>query len=126
MIRRAWLGLVLALGLGSCAPAIVGTVTPPVVVVDPGGATLKLDVQGAVQVVSFAAGTQLASGVTLTLTGGPLAVNDSHCIAQGQQLVCQLGDVPAGKTYVLPARGVTGVQAGYWLQNGAGYTLTAR
>jgi len=123
-MRRWMLAAGCLLGLASCAPSITPN-TPPAALIDSGGADLRLDVQGAAQVISFKAGTLDALSTTLTLSGDGLAVNDKNCVASGRQIVCALPTVPATRTYVLPSRGVTRVQASYSRADGKTYTLTA-
>ena len=115
---KRWLLLACTLTLASCAPSL--TAVP-----DPGGATLSIDRQNPQAVVTFAAGSLDAQAVKLTLSGVNLAVNDPNCKAAGAQLVCTLGTVPAGRTYVLPSRGVLVAQAGYQRPGAAAYALSA-
>ncbi len=111
--------LLTALVLSACAPGVTSAPT------DPGGAALTLTQAEGYKVVSFTAGTQDAQGVKITLTGVGLAVNNSSCKAVGTQLVCEVGAVPAGRSYLLPARGVLLVETNYNRADGTGYTLTA-
>ena len=98
--------------------------TPPATP-DPGAAALTINHQDGQAVVTFAAGGVDAQAVKLTLTGVNLAVNDPNCKAEGAQLVCTLGVVPAGRMYVLPSRGVLVAQATYQRPGGAPYSLAA-
>lgn len=111
--------LLASLALAGCAPLVAAPA------VDPGTGTLTITKAAAYQVVSFGSGTQDATGVKLTLSGVNLAVNDPTCLPVQAQLVCGIGTVGAGRTYVLPARGVLVVQAEYQRPDGRTYTLAA-
>lgn len=111
--------LLTALALCACAP---GTSNPST---DPTLATLAL--KRAPQSVQFKAGTVDAQAVRLTLTGFNLRVNDSNCTAKPaeNQIVCELGTVPAGRTYGLPSQGVVIVEARYTDPTGKAVELIA-
>ncbi|UQN08624.1 hypothetical protein [Deinococcus sp. QL22] len=115
-----------ALALTACTPTVQGfsSVGRSINPSDSGQATLTLtDVEG-FKTVAFAAGKQAADQVVLTLTGLNLAVNDPTCFSNASaQLVCAVGGLPEGRTYVLPARGVLMVEAEYRRQDGKTYTL---
>jgi hypothetical protein len=114
-LKKLW--LLTALALSACAPNL--TQTPA----DPGGAKLTLMQKDGSQIVGFEAGTQEARAVKFTLTGVGLAVNDPSCTAQDTQLVCDVGTVPAGRTYVLPARGLLLTKTDYQRSDGRAYSL---
>jgi len=118
-VKRGLLLLLGVLTLASCAPGL--TATP-----DPGSAVLSIDRQSSQAVVTFAAGGLDAQVVKLTLTGVNLAVNDPNCKADGAQLVCTLGTVPAGRMYILPSRGVLVAEAAYQRPDGPVYSLAAQ
>jgi hypothetical protein len=111
------LWLLTALVLGACAPNL--TQTP----VDPGGAKLTMMQKDGSQIVGFEAGTLEAKVVKFTLTGVGLAVNDPSCTAQDTQLVCDVGTVSVGRTYVLPVRGLLLVETKYKRSDGQAYFL---
>lgn len=109
--------LLTALALSACAPNL--TQAP----VDPGGAKLTLMQKDGYQIVGFEAGSQEAKAVKFTLTGVGLSVNDPSCKVQDTQLVCDVGTVPAGRTYVLPARGLLLTEVKYQRADGKTYNL---
>lgn len=116
-MKRASL-LFVALALVGCTPLVAA---PPA---DPGAATLTVTNTAAYQVVNFGAGKVDATEVKLTLSGVNLAVNDPSCLPVDAQLVCGIGTVAAGRTYVLPARGVLVVQAEFRRADGKIYKLS--
>lgn len=109
--------LLTALALSACAPNL--TQAP----VDPGGAKLTLMQKNDFKIIGFEAGTQEARAVKFTLTGVGLAVNDPTCQAKDTQLVCDVGTVPAGRTYVLPVRGLLLIESTYQRPDGKPYSL---
>lgn len=77
---------------------------------DPGGATLTLEPTASYNVLRFAAGTDDANAVKLEIAGIGTRVNDAKCKLETQLIKCDLGSVPANKTYSLPITG-TAIQA---------------
>ncbi|GAA3995125.1 hypothetical protein GCM10022631_01560 [Deinococcus rubellus] len=118
-MKRSLLMLMGVIALASCAPVQLSLPAVP----DPGSAALTIDRQDSQAVVTFAAGSLDAQAVQVTLSGVNLAVNDPNCKAEGAQLVCTLGTVPAGRMYVLPGRGVLVAEAAYQRPDGASYSL---
>lgn len=116
MKRLLLVGLTLA--LTACTPSLSGPGAA-----DPGAATLTLTAAQGYKVVRFDAGKTDAQTVRLTLSGVGLAVNDPTCRASGAQLVCEVSTVPAGQSYVLPARGALVVEAEYGRADGKRYNL---
>ena len=69
--------------------------------VDPDGATLTTT-EGAVR---FSSGLSDALNVKLEVSAIGIRVNDTKCKLTGGTVLCDLGTVPAGRTYRLPISG---------------------
>ncbi len=91
----ALIGLML---LAACAP--FGTSAT-----DPNGATLTLEPTATYNVLRFAAGSADTQTVQLEIAGIGIRVNDAKCKLESQLIKCDLGNVPANKTYSLPITG---------------------
>lgn len=115
-MRRLLLACTLA--LTACTPALTGLAPSP----NRAGATLTITPDGDHQLVRAGAGTQDAT-VTLRLYGLKLAANDPACKPVDAHLECAVGTVPAGRTYVLPARGVLAVEGDFVRSDGTKDTL---
>lgn len=103
-----------ALAFTACLPATS----------DPGGATLTLEPTATYNVLRFASGSSDAQNVKLEIAGIGTRVNDAKCKLEAALIKCDLGSVPAGKSYVLPIVG-TAIQARtqYARASGANYEI---
>ena len=114
-MNRKLLSLLVVGLLPACAPSQSSAAT------DPGNAALSLE-QGR---VTFSAGQQSASQVTLTVSGSLRAADLQPCLPQLGQLICTLGTVPGGETKTLIFGNVQSAQATYQRPDGKTYNLFA-